>query len=211
MAPAVRLPYSTSFQDSWSEETTRRLKDNRPEVWEINSDSANQIANVKVAGNRTLPTTRWNYHVVMRQVADRYQRMRRGGPTCRNWIRLERASENWDAAAEAARSTEVGAAVGRRPVPDPSGEQREADQADERNTRCGSQAAQCDRAVELTARARMTQEQYDAKMMYAKTTHEIEILTQSLSEGTRAGYRGSWKRLVDFFPRAAPTASDGQS
>ena len=198
LAPAVRLPYSTSFQDSWSGETTRRLKDKPPEVWGINSDSAKHIVNEKVAGNLPLPTTHWNYHVIMRQVVERYQRMKRGGLTCRNWIRVECASENWDAAAESARSAEGGALVECHPVPDPPEEQPEAEPADERNTRRGAQASQCDRAVELTTRARMTQELYDAKILYAKTTHKIEILTQSLSEGARAGYRGSWKHWGNF-------------
>ena len=50
----------------------------------------------------------------------------------------------------------------------------------------------------MTTRSRTTQEQYDDKMMYAETTHKIEILMKSLRGGTRAGYRGSWKHWVNF-------------
>ena len=57
LAHAAQLPFSTSFQDSWSEEATRRLEEKQTAAWEINSDSATKLVNEKVAGNRPLPTT----------------------------------------------------------------------------------------------------------------------------------------------------------
>ena len=198
MAHAAQLPASTSFQDSSSEETTERLAGKNTEVWRIHSDSAKRVANEEITGNPPLSTTHWNYHVIMRQVAERYQRMRRGGLTCRNWVGRECDAENRDAAVEAARSNEADAAAVFLPVSIPAGEQRGNDSEEEKNTRRGAQTAPWPGAVEMTTRSRTTQEQYDAKMMYAKTTHKIEILTKSLSEGTRVGYRRSWKRRVNF-------------
>ena len=198
MAPAVQLPASTSFRDSWSGEATERLAVKNTEVWRIHSDTAKSVVSEKITGNRPLSTTRWNYHVVMRQVVDWYQRMRRGGLTCRNWLRLECAAGNWDAAVEAARSNEADAVAVFRPVSEPVGEQRGNDPEEEKNTRCGAQTAPWPGAVEMTTRSRTTQEQYGAKILYAKTMRVIAILMKSLSEGARAGYRGSWKHWVNF-------------
>ena len=135
----------------------------------------------------------------MRQVAEWYQRMRRGGLTCRNWLRLEYAAGNWDAAVESARGSGSGAAVECHPVSNPTEGEVEEPIEDDRETRCGAQTIQRKEAFEVSTRTRTTQEQLDSKMRYAKTTHKIEILTKSLSDGTRAVYRRSWKRWVLFF------------
>ena len=94
----------------------------------------------------------------MRQVVERYQRVRRGGLTCRNWLHLEYASENWDAAVEADGSTSGSAAVERHPVEHhdvaPKGTQPEK----ERDARCGSRDVKSTSAAETERRLRMTSE-----------------------------------------------------
>ena len=197
-APAVKLPMPTSFQDRWSGEAADRLVERDTEVWRINSDSAKKVANEKITGNRPLPTDRWNYHVMMRQVVEWYQRMRRGGLTCRNWLRLECAAENWDTAAEVARSNGADSVVECRPVSNPSEGKLEGPTEDDNNTRRGAQTIQQKEAFKVSTGTRTTQDQYDAKMRYAKTTHKIEISTKSLSDGTRAGHRGSWIQWAHF-------------
>lgn len=67
-----------------------------------------------------------------------------------------------------------------------------------RNTRCGAHADTRVGSGEVGNRAVTTQELYDAKIRYAKTTHKIEILMNSRSAGTRTGYRRSWKQWARF-------------
>ena len=134
----------------------------------------------------------------MRQVVEWYHRMRRGGLTCRNWLRLEFASENWEDAAAAAGPARGAALVVCRPVVYHPGVQADGAQGGEKNTRRGEQAVQNDRAVQTEKRVRMTQDLYDSEMNYAKTTHNIDLLMGSLSKGTQSGYSRSWRRRMAF-------------
>ena len=67
-----------------------------------------------------------------------------------------------------------------------------------RNTRCGSQDVTRVGACDVERRMSVVQELYGAKMGYAETSRKIEILTKSLSAGTRTGYRRSWERWLCF-------------
>ena len=131
--------------------------------------------------------------------------MRRGGLTCRNWLRLECASGNWDDAVEAAGPSRGAAVAVCRPVVHNPGVQTDDAQGGEKNTKCGAHAAQSDRAVETEKRVRMTQDLYYSKMNYAKTTRKIELLMGSLSKGTQAGYRRSWRHWMAFCRGQAQT------
>ena len=64
--------------------------------------------------------------------------------------------------------------------------------------RCGSQVPQVRQALEIGDRILLTQHQYDEKLMYAVTTHKMEILMQSVSAATQVGYRRSWKQWASF-------------
>ena len=78
MAPPVILLMFTSYQDSWSEEAENRAAERKIEVWGINSDSKKTLANEELTGNRPLPTTHRNYHIIWRQIMEWRQRFRRG-------------------------------------------------------------------------------------------------------------------------------------
>ena len=134
----------------------------------------------------------------MRQVVEWYQRMRRGGLARRNWFRLECDAENWDAAVEASRGSGSDAAVECRPAPNPAEGELEEPIEDDNKTRLGAQTVRRKEDFEVSTRTRMTQDQYGAKMHYAKTNRNIEISMGSLSDGTRAGYRRSWRQWVHF-------------
>ena len=112
-----------------------------------------------------------------------------GSLTIRYWIRLERASGKWDAAVGAAGSASGEAVAECRPSNHHSGNRIDDGQVVEKNTRCGAQATQRERAVEMKKGVRMTQELYDSKMNYARTTRKIELLMASLSTGAQGGYR----------------------
>ena len=49
-----------------------------------------------------------------------------------------------------------------------------------------------------TNRLAITEESYNAKMHYAKTTRRIDILMKSLGVGTRASYIRSRRHWLDF-------------
>ena len=68
LAPPVTLPMSTSFQDSWAQTAEERCVEKKMEVWKISSDSKKTLANDKIAGNRPLPATHWDYHIMWRQI-----------------------------------------------------------------------------------------------------------------------------------------------
>ena len=126
------------------------------------------------------------------------QRIRRGGFASSNWLRVEFASENWGADVEAARSAGADAVEGCHPVSNPVSDQPEEPQEKEPRTRCGARAERQHGALEVTTRTLLTQEHYDSKMRYAKTTRKIKILMQSLSAGTRVGYKRSWGHWLSF-------------
>ena len=64
--------------------------------------------------------------------------------------------------------------------------------------RCGSRAPQATHAVEVGDRILLTQHQYDEKLMYAVTTHKMEVMMQSISAATQVGYRRSWRQWMSF-------------
>ena len=66
------------------------------------------------------------------------------------------------------------------------------------NARRGSRDVMKEDACEGDRAMPLTQEMYYSKMNYAKTTHKIGILTESLSKGTRKRYRRSRKQWMSF-------------
>ena len=111
---------------------------------------------------------------------------------------MERASGKWDDTEDKAGSPNGEAAAECRPAKPHAGTRSDDGQAAERNARCGSQAAQGERSVEMEKMVRTTKEQYDSKMNYAKTTHKVELLMASLRTGAHRGYRRIWRRWVAF-------------
>ena len=52
--------------------------------------------------------------------------------------------------------------------------------------------------MEVGGRILLTQIQYDEKLMYAITTHKMEVLMESISDPTKVGYQRSWTQWVNF-------------
>ena len=89
LLPPIALTKSTSFQDRWAEAAEKRGIAAQPEIWKTVSDSKKEVVNEMLTGNRSLPSSFWNYKTMWHQVLERAQRTRRGGLTSRNWLRME--------------------------------------------------------------------------------------------------------------------------
>ena len=148
MAPPVILLMFTSYQDSWSEEAENRAAERKIEVWGINSDSKKTLANEELTGNRPLPTTHRNYHIIWRQIMEWRQRFRRGWYASRNWLMVEFASGNWDADAGAAIAARAGAVERFHPVPNLKIDYPEDLPGGGPNARCGSRVGRRQGAAE---------------------------------------------------------------
>lgn len=136
-----------------------------------------------------------------------YQMLKRGWLTARNWLRLECKSEGGESPStsptvedswEEVGSDSAIAILGDSPLDDfhPGGELKDWKRFPSKM--CGSVDSTGGSARETSNRLTITQESYDAKMHYAKTTRKIDISTNSLIVVTRASYRRSYRRRPTF-------------
>ena len=172
-----------------------------------NSDSAQQIVTPAATGNEPLPETHLTYRARMNYAIKTYQALRRGGLNARNWLRLECKSEGRAAPTTPPKTAgdnwvDVGsdAAVGiiaDSPLEEcrPGGKPKSWKRLPPK--RCGSADVLGETAKETPNRLLNTQESYGDKILYARTAHEIDILTNSTSTGTRESYSRGWRHWLN--------------
>lgn len=198
IAPPVQIANSTSRQESWSGSATVRSESREVIPWRIHSDTAKRLNGDRITGDRPLPESHRMYRAMMRQAVQIYQVMKRVGLAPRNWLRLEGVSENWGEAVDKASPSRGSAAEECRPVEHQEPTAEDSLPVDNWNTRCGAEDVMKEGAFETGRRMPLTQEMYGAEMTYAKTAHEVEVLMNSLSAGTRKGYSRCWEHCVSF-------------
>ena len=191
-------PRTTSRHDTWSGGETARAESKEIVPCGINSDAATQLADGRITGYRALPAPRRMYHTMMMRAIRMYQMLKRCGFSARNWPRLQCVSGNWgeaDNRPSPTRGSEAGEYLPVEHQVSAAGERLPVEHWD---TRRGAHDATHGEAFEVDRRHLISQEVFYSKMKYAKTTHKIDILTESLIDGTRRGYRRSWWRWMSF-------------
>lgn len=127
----------------------------------------------------------------MRNAAQTFQILEIGGLTDRNWLRMEIKSEDWKREAPEKEKRVCEIVVGSLPV-DLSPSSAMVGRPGEGGILCAAHtdSGEMENApMKSRAGMHLAHDVYGSKMAYAKTTHDVEIPTSSLSGGTSNGIR----------------------